>query len=181
MLNEDRAFKTVSILDPSIDVEAMGFAVGIVDWVQNRDFDRLHFRPGANPVTFHLKALKASRAHQVTATATSERETWLRLFRSCVVRVDNINGHLAWEPESARDSRAPQMTDTELDVFDLATVYEIGAVAHSLCFFPRSTVPTFVLPPLSGQIWDSLHGSRRAEEPKTSTTNGPSEPTPDAG
>lgn len=181
MLNEQRPFKTISILDAAIDVDAMGGASGIVEWTHRRPFERLQLRNGVAPTVYHLKALGAGRAHAITSTATTERETWLRLFRACVVRVDNVNGHVSWEPEGARDSRSSQMTEAELDAFDLATVYEIGAVAHGLCFFPRATVPTFALPPLSGQIWDSLHASRHADEPATSATSGPSEPTPDAG
>lgn len=182
MLNEQLTFKTVSILDGSIDTEAMGGAAGIVEWTKRRIYARLAFVNGSEPTVFHLRALGASRAHGVIATATSEEDRWLRLFRACVVRVDNIAGHLAWEPAGIRDNgRNATMTDAELDAFDLATVYEIGAVAHSLCFFPKRTALSFQLPRLSAQIWDASHELRHADEPETSATNGPSAPTPDAG
>jgi hypothetical protein len=182
MLNEQRTYKTVSILDDAIDTEAMGGAAGIVEWTKRRTHSRLIFRSGSEPTTFHLRALGASRAHGVIATATSDEEKWLRLFRACVIRVDNVAGHVAWEPESVRDNaRNAMMSDAELDAFDLATVYEIGAVAHSLCFFPKRTALSFQLPRLSAQIWDASHELRHADEPETSATSGPSAPTPDAG
>lgn len=186
MLNEQRLFKTTTINDPAIDSDAMGGAAGLVEWATTRDFGALRLKGGAQPVTFYLRTLGGLKAHRLIGTAPDEQEAFVRAFRACVVRVDNHAGFPSWEPVRVRDGGAeldgPTMTDTELDTFHISTIYEIGAAAHGLCFFPSATGRRFRLPLLSGQIWDLQNASRHADEPThTGATSGTSDARPGEG
>jgi hypothetical protein len=183
MLNEQRLFKTVTINDPALDCDAMGGAGGMVAWAESRDFGALKLKHGVQPVVYYLRTLGGLRAHQLIGASTTDADAWVKAFRACVVRVDNFNGSPAWEPIRMRDGGGEAatllLTETECDAFDIATIYEIGAAAYGLCFFPKGTDKRFQLPRLSGQIWDSRNVSRPVAEPVT--TAGPSESKPDEG
>jgi len=124
-------------------------------------------------------------------SAVGDGEKLLRAFRSCVVRVDNVRtANLSadvWEPARATDEShrlhriSEILTDEEVNEFDLTTIYELGGVAHGLCFFPRGIAPRFVLPDLSVQTWDAMRAFRLAEQAATSAAIGKSESDAHAG
>lgn len=186
MLHEQRLFKTVSITDPAIDRDAVGGPEGIVAWGQERDIAKLPIQSGATPVTFYLRTLGGLKAHQLIGTAPTDADSWTRAFRACVMRVDGFNGSPSWEPVRVRDASLENLgailTDAEMDAFHISTIYEIGAVAYGLAFFPSTTGRKFVLPRLSGQIWDYQEGFRRAAATNaTAPTTGPTDDKPDEG
>lgn len=185
MLNEQKPKQTVCVWDPAIDEDAMGGAAAMSAWAQSRDFSKLVFRHGEKPVVFYLRTLPATLAHAYLGSAVGDGEKLMRAFRACVVRVDNVKtDNLSadvWEPARVDDERprlsriAEILTDAEVNEFDLTTIYEIGGVAHGLCFFPRTIEPRFVLPDLSAQTWDAMRASRLAELAKTSAASGTNE------
>ena len=184
MLNEQRLFKTVCINDPAIDADAMSGGRGIIEWTFDRDLTKMQFIDGERPRTFYLRTLPASLAHSYVSQAQTENDMAYRCFRACVMRVDNPPPDLsssAWEPARVRDKQptlnktAELLSLTEMDAFDLLTIYEIGAVAHRLAFFPSGTAPSFSAPHISAQIWDAIHDSRRAAQAPSTAENGTTE------
>lgn len=184
MLNEQKLFKTVSINDDAVDHREMS-GPAIVDWARERDLSKLKLKTGARPTTFYLRTLGGLRAHNLIGEAVSEKDAYVRAFRACLVRVDNHEGHPSWEPVRIRDAGVDTLgytlSDAELDSFHIATIYEIGAVAHGLCFFPKATGKRFALPLLSGQIWDTLHASLSVDEETTTEKTDGTSGEPQAG
>lgn len=184
MLNEQKLFKTVCINDPAIDVDAMGGGGGIINWTVERDMQKLALVDGIRPRTFYLRTLPSSLAHAYVAQGQTDSDLAFRCFRSCVMRVDNPPDELqasTWEPARVRDGnpgldkKAELLSEMEMNAFDLLTIYEIGAVAHRLAFFPRETSPSFTAPHMSAQIWDAIHDSRRAAPVSNTAGNGQNE------
>jgi len=184
MLNEQKAFKTVCFWDQAIDAEAMGGAKGVIAWSEaGRDFSKLIFHEGAKPVVYHLRTLPAMLAHNAMLSTQGEHDQAMRMFRACLLRVDNhpFIGDLSFEPARVRDKQdrldrtSELVSDMEANKFDLLTMYEIGGVARGLSFFPRGITPTFAVPLLSAQIWDAARGLLRAEQAQTTAENGNSE------
>lgn len=181
MLNEQRVFRTVRLYDPAIDWDAMGGVTGLQSWLRDgRRFERLVFREGQTPVVFLLRQIPASLALRALATVSDVGAQGVRAFRAACVGIENIAGPGSlWEPARARDEHlsaslsADLYTDAEIDhIGDMQAIIEIGDVARSLAFFPRSIEPSFGLPATSAQIWDTQAARRHAERESSTPTGG---------
>lgn len=159
----------------------MGGVVALQSWLRDgRRFDRLVFREGQTPVVFMLRQIPASLALRAIATAPDVAAQGVRAFRAACVGIEGLAGPGSlWEPARTRDEQdkaslsADLFTDAEIDhVGDMQAIIEIGDVARSLAFFPKTIAPSFSLPATSAQIWDTLAARRLAELASSTQADG---------
>jgi hypothetical protein len=145
--------KVCSILDPAVDLLAMGETVR--DYIQKRDPALVKTRAGQNPAWFHLRRVPTSLYMRFVAEASSDADRRRRAFQASLVYAENVtlaDGRTfsQWEPRGTTagpNGPIPFVTDQDLDAFTPATVEEIGAIAEARSFLAEGSAITYTLPP----------------------------------
>jgi len=137
-------FKVVSMLDPAIDLEAMGKAA-IWQYVSDRDFSLLKFKAGMEPLVYFVRRLPESFALSIASTAANDEIKYLTAFSVCTVRVDgrtdddgNPLGQFipAWL-NSPGTGHSEILKNDEAAMFPMDERREIGEVAYKRSFLRR--------------------------------------------
>lgn len=133
-------FKVVSMLDPAIDLEAMGQAA-IWKYTSSRDFDLLKFKHGVSPMVYYVRKMPESAAINIVSSAANDEIKYLSAFSVCTVRVDNVFVDSGLPPEnfvpkwqSEPGSHAEILRSEEAARFPLDERREIGEVAYKRSF-----------------------------------------------
>lgn len=137
-------FRVVSMLDPAIDLEAMGKSA-IWQYVSDRDFSLLKFKAGMEPLVYYVRRLPESFALSIASTAANDEIKYLTAFSVCTVRVDgradddgNPLGQFipAWLNAPGTGSSEILKND-EAAMFPMDERREIGEVAYKRSFLRR--------------------------------------------
>lgn len=137
-------FRVVSMLDPAIDLEAMGKAA-IWQYVSDRDFSLLKFKAGIEPLIYYVRRLPESFALSIASTAANDEIKYLTAFSVCTVRVDgrtdddgNPLGQFipAWL-NSPGTGHSEILKNDEAAMFPMDERREIGEVAYKRSFLRR--------------------------------------------
>jgi len=151
--------KVVRIFDPAFSNDD-GAASSVAEYAQTRDFDKVAplLRPGAVPVIFHVQGAKRS-AWTLIRDTPGEGAQVQAAFRHCVKRVENYPGlGPVWTPSGA------SMTEDELDLFAIADLEEIGAVAFQETHLPKVPGRRFRPSPLSLSAWVATASARQSAD-----------------
>ena len=137
-------FRVVSMLDPALDLEAMG-KQAIWQYVSDRDFSLLKFKAGMEPLVYYVRRLPESFALSIASTAANDEIKYLTAFSVCTVRVDgradddgNPLGQFipAWLNAPGTGSSEILKND-EAAMFPMDERREIGEVAYKRSFLRR--------------------------------------------
>lgn len=152
-------FKTVSISDPALDLEAMDPV--FVKFMRERDMSLVRIIEGARPRYFHLGhidmaifrsyvSLGGIDSHSVTPEAA-----W-RAFECGVVRIEMEDGS-AMEPQKedvlANGQVRRRWREDQLEVFSPAEVIEIGSLCYTRALLGKARKAHFALPPGWAHVW----------------------------
>lgn len=145
-----------SLLDPAIDIEAMGEDVAA--YARARDPALVRIVPGCHAVRFALRLIPASLYQSFVMAAPSEALRRRRAFQCSVTEVAHLRdaqGELHTAPlvptHEARCASGPVVIwgEEETDLVPVAYVDEIGAVCEVRSFLPPGCEASFALPPTS--------------------------------
>lgn len=137
-------FRVVSMLDPALDLEAMG-KQAIWQYVSDRDFSLLKFKAGMEPLVYYVRRLPESFALSIASTSANDEIKYLTAFSVCTVRVDgrtddegNPLGQFipAWLNAPGTGSSEILKND-EAAMFPMDERREIGEVAYKRSFLRR--------------------------------------------
>ena len=171
-------FKVVCPFDPAIDVDRVSLD-DAVQYGHTRDFEAISrfFKPGVEPMVFHLRPIAASLVPWVRA-GTNDTDRNERAFAACCFHIDGL-----WNPDRTRiawTAQGADMPDTHLTQAEMERIppvcrQDIGQVALTRCLFlvPWSA-PKYVLPDGSALLLVQRHQweSSAAESQMRSTANG---------
>jgi len=146
------AFRVASVLDPALDLLAMG--ENLRDYIQKRDESLIKTKPGQSPTWFHLRRIPTSVFMRYVSEATSDADRRRRAFQASVKEVTNLTtpeGETAfkWTPSGTIDSKGgpmPFVSDADLEAFFPSQVDEIGAIAEARSFLAQTSAPSYALP-----------------------------------
>ena len=134
-------FKVVSMLDPALDLEAMGKDT-IWQYVADRNFDLLKFKHGVAPMVYYVRKLPESAALNISSSAANDEIKYLTAFSVCTVRVEGILTDEAlpretfvpkWQSDGG-SGMSEIMRNEEAARFPLDERREIGEVAYKRSF-----------------------------------------------
>lgn len=178
--------EVVALFDPAIDIDSSD----IGEYASKRDASKLVFKSGSKPEIYLVRPVTNDVGAWIDS-APNENEKYMRAFYACVVRVKNLVDKAGrrfdeWQPDrtriagSAIDNIPDLFTKAEKEQFQRATLYEIGAVAWALSFFPKSIEPTFPVLPTSLQILTAVERAYRSTvaQAENMAATGPSESQP---
>lgn len=162
-------FVTHVFWDPAIDHAQSN----IGKFIESRDVAHLVIREGRRPAAFHLRAIPNRLVLDHLATESNIERKRQLAFRSALVRVENAQlGDITsplWQPQVVADAQRTSegrglsrmftlVSDDELELFDPATVMEIGEVALTRAFLPKAFEASYALPPTSRRLLIMMHG-----------------------
>ena len=137
-------FRVVSMLDPALDLEAMG-KQAIWQYVSDRDFSLLKFKPDIAPMVYYVKRLPESFALSIASTAANDDIKYITAFSVCVVRVDGLltedgfpsQQFLPKYMNSPNAGHSQVLSNEEAALFPMDERREIGEVAYKRSFLRR--------------------------------------------
>jgi hypothetical protein len=142
----------VSVLDPAIDTERMGFRDDMVSYFEKRDFSKLvpFIKPGAKPTVFFVREIPHALWDWVDA-AEGENARSVRAFRCGVYRVENIaQGDGTYLPDyepTGKLGGAVIVSEEEMSArFSREECVEIGSVVYQHSFLARRIDLSYQLP-----------------------------------
>lgn len=185
-----KPMRVVCCWDPAIDLAHPDTRWH--EYIDHRDIDLLKLRTDPKPQVFVLRALSSRLAIQRLLTITNAQEARMAAFRACVIRIENprIEG---WDspkfvPQAVSQAGDNDLSSTfellnqeELELFEPATILEIGEVAYGRAMLPKETKGGYVLPPGSQRLLIVMRdlladaAQKRAEAEATSQHPSPSE------
>lgn len=146
-------YKVVSMLDPAIDLQAMGKEDAWA-YVAERDFSKLKFLPGKLPQVYHLRKLPENFALSIATNSANDDVKNITAFSVCLVQVDNLcmeDGTVipSWVPAwKSGGTQNEILKPEESALFPMDERKEVGEVANKRSFL-RQGRKLYLLPQLS--------------------------------
>lgn len=147
--------KTICLLDPALDIEAMD---NYADWVESRSFEDARFLPGKTPTVFLLGDIPTSEFLRYVETAPTEVEKEIRAFQCGVKIIETPEGKTLLPPGDRFDIEAV-MRLTPLVIRD------IGRRAYLRAFLGPEIGRRCPLPPglRDAALMRLLHAAKTAQ------------------
>lgn len=167
--------QVVSVLDPAIDVKAMGYEK-LNRYLETRDLEliRPFFKQGESPMVFHLREAPQSLWESFVEDGKNEQDRYKRALMCCLVNVENMHQRDGTRIEAGSFARPDRqlIEDATIGLFAPQYRLEIGRVAYEHSFFDLRMPAPFLLPP---SLVVPLEQRMRASDPAAeSTPNSPS-------
>ena len=159
-------FETVRWFDRAVDLRSSDLA----KFIAKRDVQALKFHDGHKPMRFELRPLSKRHMLDHIQTETKPAVRRRKAFQAALVKVHDArfeDGQVRdfWQPQTVvhlerTDGNMARtfllVSDEELELFDLAAIEEIGEVALTRAFFPRGIEPSYLLPPSSQRLLQTV-------------------------
>lgn len=173
--------KVVRVFDPAIqffDLETKS-GVKILDWAEERDFDKLVFRPGTRPRVYHCAPLRRSQMRWVEG-ADNEWTARDRAFAMAVRKIEREDGS-TWEPAGVHQQQFLAISEAEMDEMHTTDVQDIGGVVLTRSRIPFGLAVSYPVPPSSRAVLDAALSRfvARSLAAARQTKSGPAEPSGD--
>ena len=147
-----RAEEYISIVDPAVDIGAMGESYA--RYMQTADPDLLRYFPGQSPTVFVLALANTTTYTALIESASDDATGYAKAFASCVKAIRNVSiagtMHASFEPAEtlhlADGSVRTMYSQRQLDMLPPAFVYDVGRVAKTRSFLARSTGVSYPVP-----------------------------------
>lgn len=182
MSYREEKLKTVSVMDPAIDVKRMGLTL-LNKFLVTRDIKLIEpfYIPGERPTIYHLREVPEYLWESFVQDGANDSDKHKRAFMCCLVTVENLHqpdGPSLEDVDLPRPGREVMSQET-LVRFRAQYREEIGAVAYQHSFFDRRTLDCFLLPPsLGGPLEQRMR--RLAASSPSSLTDHSSEASPES-
>jgi len=180
----------VSVVDPALDVSAMGG--DIKPYIETRDPELIREKPGETAARYHCAGVLASVFESYVQQATTEKDAYIRAFAVGVTKITSLVDmkgvtHALVEPEDkivVGGTEVPVFAKHQLNLIYPGVKLEVGAVIWSMSFLPPgennySPPPPSSLSVLAKRISQAA-GATRSTAPAESNEKPPAEAPPES-
>jgi hypothetical protein len=152
--------KTICIFDPAFDIVKAPKNL-LHDFARTRDLKSLegYYKQGQRPTVYTIRYIPSSVFRRHVLTGVSDEDKYIKAFQYGVIAIEGLYNddgtRVNWEPSGqidTPDGSIPCVSDAELERIDRCAWLEIGAVAWTYNFLPRTSKNGYVALPSSVEI-----------------------------